>query len=63
MSQTNARLRAFRIAFLITFVLLVIQHVLGMISNLEVQFPSTLPEFTKFLFSHSTISGQSQSVE
>jgi hypothetical protein len=43
MNQTYARFRAFRIAFLITLVLLVIQYVLGMIANLEVQFPGNLP--------------------
>ena len=43
MSQTYTRYRAFHIAFLVTLVLLVTQYVLGMISNLEVQFPSNLP--------------------
>lgn len=42
MSQTYTRSRAFHIAFLVTLVLLVIQYVLGMISNLEVQIPSNL---------------------
>jgi len=39
-SQTDARVRAFRITFLVTLVLLVIQYILGMIANLEVQFPA-----------------------
>ena len=43
MSQTYARFGAFRLAFLITLVLLVIEYVFGMISNLEVQFPGNLP--------------------
>jgi len=40
MSQTDAHLRPVRITFLVTLVLLVIQYVLGMIANLEVQFPA-----------------------
>jgi hypothetical protein len=57
MSQTFARLRAFRIAFLITLVLLVIQYVLGMISDLEVQFPGNLPGGNAWgwVWSHSLI--------
>jgi len=57
MSQTHARFRAFRIAFLITLVLLVIQYVLGMISNLEVQFPDNLPDGNawSWVWSHSLI--------
>jgi len=43
MNQTYTRFRAFHIAFIVTFVLLVIQYILGMISNLEVQFPGNLP--------------------
>ena len=43
MNRTYSRLKAFHIAFIVTFVLLVIQYVLGMISNLEVQFPGSLP--------------------
>jgi hypothetical protein len=43
MRQTSARIGAFRLAFLVTLVLLVVQYVLGMISNLEVQFPGNLP--------------------
>jgi len=39
MRQTYARFGAFRLAFLVTLGLLVVQYVLGMISNLEVQFP------------------------
>jgi hypothetical protein len=44
MSHTGARFRAFHAAFLITLVLLVLQYILGMIANLEVQFPSNLPD-------------------
>jgi hypothetical protein len=57
MSQTYARFGAFRIAFLITLVLLVIEYVLGMISNLEVQFPSNLPDGNAWgwVWSHSLI--------
>lgn len=44
MNQTYTRSRAFRITFLITLVLLVIEYVLGMISNLEVQIPDNLPD-------------------
>jgi hypothetical protein len=57
MSQTYARFRAFRIAFLITLVLLVIQYVLGMIANLEVQFPGNLPDGNawSWVWSHSLI--------
>ena len=43
MSQTPARFTAFRRTFLITLALLVIEYVLGMIANLEVQFPGNLP--------------------
>jgi phage-related holin len=43
MNKTNARFGAYRIAFLITLVLLVIEYVLGIISNLEVQLPGNLP--------------------
>ena len=39
MSQTRTGKRAFRIAVLITLVLLVLQYILGMIANLEVQLP------------------------
>jgi hypothetical protein len=57
MSQKYARFGAFRIAFLITLVLLVIQYVLGMLSNLEVQFPSNLPNGNAWgwIWSHSLI--------
>jgi hypothetical protein len=57
MNQTYARFRAFRIAFLITLVLLVIQYVLGMIANLEVQFPGNLPDGNawSWVWSHSLI--------
>lgn len=57
MSQTDARLGAFRIASLITLVLLVIQYVLGMISNLEVQIPGNLPGGNAWgwVWSHSLI--------
>ena len=44
MNQTYIRFRAFHIAFIVTFVLLIIQYILGMISNLEVQFPNNLPD-------------------
>ena len=40
LNQTDARVRAFRITFLVTLVLLVLQYVLGMIANLDVQLPS-----------------------
>ena len=43
MRQTDARFGAIRIMFLITLGLLVIEYVLGMISNLEVQIPGNLP--------------------
>jgi hypothetical protein len=57
MSQSYARFRAFHIAFLITLALLVIQYVLGMISNLEVQFPGNLPGGNAWgwVWSHSLI--------
>jgi hypothetical protein len=57
MGQTHARFGAFRIAFLITLVLLVIQYVLGMIANLEVQFPGNLPggNAWSWVWSHSLI--------
>ena len=57
MSQTYARFGAFRLAFLITLVLLVIQYVLGMIANLEVQFPGNLPggNAWSWVWSHSLI--------
>src|ERR1700730_18632688 len=57
MSQTDTRFGAFRIAFLITLVLLVIQYVLGMISNLEVQLPGNLPggNAWNWVWSHSLI--------
>ena len=57
MSQTRARFEAFRIVFLITLVLLVIEYVLGMISNLEVQFPRNLPDGNTWgwIWSHSLI--------
>jgi hypothetical protein len=57
MSQSYARFGAFRIAFLITLVLLVIQYVLGMIANLEVQFPGNLPDGNAWgwVWSHSLI--------
>lgn len=44
MNRTYTRLKAFHITFIVTFVLLIIQYVLGMISNLEVQFPNSLPD-------------------
>ena len=40
MNQTDTHLRPGRITFLVTLVLLVIQYVLGMIANLELQFPA-----------------------
>ena len=40
MSQTYARGRAFRLTAFIVLVLLVLQYILGMIANLEVQFPN-----------------------
>jgi hypothetical protein len=43
MNQSNGRVNAFRITFLATLVLLIIEYVLGMIANLEVQFPDSLP--------------------
>ena len=57
MSQTYARFGAIRLAFLITLVLLVIEYVLGMISNLEVQFPGNLPggNAWSWVWSHSLI--------
>jgi hypothetical protein len=57
MNQTYARFGAFRIAFLITLVLLVIEYVLGMISNLKVQFPGNLPDGNAWgwIWSHSLI--------
>jgi hypothetical protein len=57
MSQTYARFGAFRLAFLITLVLLVIEYVFGMISNLEVQFPGNLPDGNAWgwVWSHSLI--------
>lgn len=57
MNQTYTRFRAFHIAFIVTFVLLVIQYVLGMISNLEVQFPDNLPGGNAWgwVWSHSTV--------
>jgi hypothetical protein len=39
-SQTDDHLRPVRITFLVTLVLLVIKYVLGMIANLELQFPA-----------------------
>ncbi len=39
-NQADARVRPFRLTVLITLVLLVLQYVLGMMSNLEVQIPS-----------------------
>ena len=57
MKQTSARFGAFRLAFLITLVLLVLEYVLGMISNLEVQIPSNLPDGNTWgwVFSNSLI--------
>jgi hypothetical protein len=57
MSQTYARFGAIRLAFLITLVLLVIEYVFGMISNLEVQFPGNLPDGNAWgwVWSHSLI--------
>ncbi len=40
MNQTDARVRAFRITFLVTVVLLVLQYILGIIANLEVSLPA-----------------------
>lgn len=42
MSQPYSRLRLFRRMVIVTFILLVIQYVLGMISNLYVSFPNAL---------------------
>lgn len=39
-NQTEARVRPFRLTVLVTLVLLVLQYVLGMMSNLDVQLPS-----------------------
>ena len=57
MRQTSARFGAFRLAFLVTLGLLVVQYVLGMISNLEVQFPGNLPGGNAWgwVWSHSLI--------
>jgi hypothetical protein len=57
MSQTFARFGAFRIVFLITLVLLVIEYVFGMISNLEVPIPGNLPGGIAWgwIWSHSLI--------
>jgi len=57
MRQTSARFGAFRLAFLVTLVLLVVQYVLGMIANLEVQFPGNLPGGNAWgwVWSHSLI--------
>ena len=57
MRQTYARFGAFRLAFLVTLGLLVVQYVLGMISNLEVQFPGNLPGGNAWgwVWSHSLI--------
>ena len=43
MKHSSGWTSAFRITFLVTLALLIIQYVLGMIANLEVQFPSDLP--------------------
>lgn len=53
MSQTHARGRAFRLTILITLVLLVLQYILGMIANLEVQFPNG--NALSWVFGHSLI--------
>nr|HET6904144.1 hypothetical protein [Ktedonobacteraceae bacterium] len=53
MSQTPARGRAFRLTVLITLVLLVLQYVLGMMSNLDVQLPSG--NDWSWVFGHSLI--------
>jgi hypothetical protein len=57
MNRTYTRFKAFHIAFIVTFVLLVVQYVLGMISNLEVQFPGNLPNGNAWgwVWSHSLI--------
>jgi len=57
MRQTYARFGAFRLAFLVTLGLLVVQYVLGMFSNLEVQFPGNLPGGNAWgwVWSHSLI--------
>jgi hypothetical protein len=57
MNQTPARVAAFRITCLITLALLVIQYMLGMIANLEVQFPGNLPggNAWAWVFEHSLI--------
>jgi ABC-type sugar transport system permease subunit len=39
LNQTDARVRAFRLTFLVTLVLLVLQYVLGVMANLYVQLP------------------------
>lgn len=39
-NQADARMRPFRTTVLVTLVLLVIQYVLGMIANLDIQYPA-----------------------
>lgn len=53
LNQTDARVRAFRITFLVTLVLLVLQYILGMIANLEVPLPSG--NVLGWVFGHSII--------
>lgn len=43
MNQTKKRFNMLRGTFLVTLILLVIQYVLGMLTNLFVQFPGSLP--------------------
>ena len=43
MNQTKTRLNVLRGVFLVTLILLVIQYVFGMLVNLYVQFPDSLP--------------------
>lgn len=44
MNQTKTRFNVLHSTFLVTLILLVIQYVFGMFSNLFIQFPNSLPE-------------------